>query len=213
MTHQSVCLDQSYSGARYNPDFVRRVWAKRREQDLAARRKDAARKAAEELRARQARDEKRQEASRKRAEERQRRAEKKAARSDLPDGWLEEREAKNAWQNRVIDANRMIRTMRDIVKFAAAVHDVGVDEVIHSKSRVRKLVECRHDAMAAIRARALDAGEIVSLTQIGIGLGGLDHTTVLHGLRRRGWTDQANGWRNGKPEYFHPAMYDMRAGH
>lgn len=74
-----------------------------------------------------------------------------------------------------LETRRM--TMRQICKEVAEKHGLTMTEM-RSRRRLRLLVVARQEAMWRCRQETLN-----SLPQIGAFLGGLDHTTVLHGAR------------------------------
>lgn len=67
-------------------------------------------------------------------------------------------------------------SMLDVVRTVATLHGVAVSDIL-GKSRFRHIVEARHDALRAVRARYPK----FSSTQIGR-LFNLDHSTVLYAL-------------------------------
>lgn len=77
---------------------------------------------------------------------------------------------------------------KEIVVKAAECHDVDVRAVVGS-GKLRKLVECRHDAIAAIRWLKPN----LSFPNVGKYLGGRDHTTIIHACQRRGYD---HGWKS-----------------
>lgn len=69
------------------------------------------------------------------------------------------------------------KSVRQIIAETAADHRIPVDEML-SERRQRHLVYARQDAMWRIRQQTT-----FSLPRIGGFFGGMDHTTVLHGIR------------------------------
>lgn len=65
-------------------------------------------------------------------------------------------------------------------------HNVTWAQVL-SSTRVQNVVDCRHEIMATLREDGL------SYPQIGKALGGRDHSTVMHGVRRFLGKDYAVG--------------------
>lgn len=68
-----------------------------------------------------------------------------------------------------------------IIEYHAKKHGLTVDD-LKSTSRVAHIVSAKVDAIVDIYRRRPD----FSLPQIGKEMGGRDHTTILHALRRRG---------------------------
>ena len=73
---------------------------------------------------------------------------------------------------------------RDILKLVADRHEMTVDELL-SKSRKTRFIRARWDAMYLLRMSPKLGGGRRSLPEIGRAMGGMDHTSVIHGLRRR----------------------------
>lgn len=73
---------------------------------------------------------------------------------------------------------------QEILKAVAWRHDMTVAELL-SPSRQQRYVRARWDAMYELKTTPRIGGIFRSLPEIGRQMGGLDHTTVLHGLRRR----------------------------
>lgn len=69
-------------------------------------------------------------------------------------------------------------TPEQIVATTAALYDVAPDRIVGG-DRNRRVVVARQHAMYALRVHTSK-----SLAEIGDVLGGLDHTTVLHGIRQ-----------------------------
>lgn len=67
---------------------------------------------------------------------------------------------------------------KQIVTEVCAKHNIGRVEIL-SRTRRYAVVHARHEAMWRMRAETT-----LSLPEIAKRLGGLDHTTVLHGIRR-----------------------------
>lgn len=67
---------------------------------------------------------------------------------------------------------------KQIVTEVAAKHKIGRVEIL-SRTRRTPIVAARHEAMWRMRAETT-----LSLPEIGKRLGGFDHTTVLHGVRK-----------------------------
>lgn len=69
-------------------------------------------------------------------------------------------------------------TLTAIILAVARKHDVTSDDIM-AQGRFRFVVEARHEAFywAATRTNK-------SLSEIGRRMGGFDHTTVIHGIRR-----------------------------
>lgn len=73
---------------------------------------------------------------------------------------------------------------RSIIADVAKEHGVTAEDLC-SRSRVRRLAYPRFDAMSRLRALHNAPGRhVFSLPQIGNILGGRDHTSVIHGLRK-----------------------------
>lgn len=73
------------------------------------------------------------------------------------------------------------RSARSIMLEVAARHGLGVEDLTGPRRSVR-LVEARHEAMAAVATERPD----MSLVQIGRIFGKRDHTTVFYALGKRG---------------------------
>lgn len=70
-----------------------------------------------------------------------------------------------------------------LITMICAKHGITRDELM-SMSRGRDIVRCRQECCYELRQRIEIKGEPISLPAIGRLLGGLDHTTVLHGIRK-----------------------------
>lgn len=73
---------------------------------------------------------------------------------------------------------------QDILKAVAFRHDMTVEALL-SPCRERRFSVARWDAMYELKNTPRPGGKYRSLTEIGRQMGGLDHTSVIHGLRRR----------------------------
>lgn len=69
-------------------------------------------------------------------------------------------------------------TVREIVVNVCAQHDVSVDDFM-SRRRTAELVAARHEAFYLARFHTDK-----SLPEIGRRMGGFDHTSVLHGIKK-----------------------------
>lgn len=141
----------------YNPEFVRRVLAKRREQ---ARRVALAKEATDKE-------------ARLLAQEQFKAANLAATRA--------EREERAVQEYRIIDlsAGASRSPARTIIEHVS--HDTGIPYAeIVGVSRMRPIAAARMVAMYEVRCRRPD----LSLPQIGKIFGGRDHTTVLHAIRK-----------------------------
>lgn len=139
MPHESVdfSVDKSIrdTGIKYNPDFVRRVWEKRRVEEKRQKREEA-KLAKEKIIAEQ-----REEIARLKEEiERQ----KQEALETLE---AQEREEK---EKTIKDLKNKKPHARNIIRSAAAHHGIRFEDVI-GDSRNRRITEARHDAVAAIK--------------------------------------------------------------
>jgi chromosomal replication initiation ATPase DnaA len=74
--------------------------------------------------------------------------------------------------------------VRSILQAVADEHGVSVGQ-LEAIDRRKAVSHARFDAMARIRALHRSNGEpCFSFPQIGALLGGLDHTTIIYGIRR-----------------------------
>lgn len=80
-------------------------------------------------------------------------------------------------------------TIREIILAICEKHDVHIREV-RSVSRTKRIAFCRMECAYEIRRTVLIRGRPISLPEIARHLGGLDHTTVLYGIRKHA---QRNG--------------------
>jgi hypothetical protein len=146
-------MDNLYRG--HNPKFVKRVWAKRREQELLARierEKDRRRKEEEENQA-----------------QRERMKREVARREAL---------AVEAEQIDSIDFNGSLFA-KDIISIVAHHHGLTYADVI-GPNRARNIIKARDYAIRAVA----DARPDWSLPHLGRIFGGRDHTTILHSLKK-----------------------------
>jgi chromosomal replication initiation ATPase DnaA len=74
-------------------------------------------------------------------------------------------------------------TVREIILSVCKKHEVDIREVM-STTRTRRVVYCRMECCYEIRCNVLINGRPISLPEIARHLGGLDHTTVLYGIRK-----------------------------
>jgi len=88
-------------------------------------------------------------------------------------------------------------TAKEIIRKAADFHGLHAGNIIGT-SRNRTIVRARHDAFAAMKLIYCDDRRW-SLPLIGRRVGGRDHTTVIHALRKLGWT--GSRWKNGLPDW------------
>jgi chromosomal replication initiation ATPase DnaA len=73
----------------------------------------------------------------------------------------------------------------EIIRRCADDHGLTVARMLDCSNKTRPIARARFDCMARLRdLRRTDGAPRFSLPQIGRMLGGLDHTSVLHGLRR-----------------------------
>jgi chromosomal replication initiation ATPase DnaA len=94
----------------------------------------------------------------------------------------------------------MSRRCRQIVVDVASLHEMNPRTLL-APLRHRRVAWARQEAMARIRALRTDEGKhVFSLPAIGR-MFGMDHTTVLHGLR-------AIEKRNGITSPVYPVTYD-----
>src|SRR5690606_25383533 len=68
---------------------------------------------------------------------------------------------------------------REIVREVATEHGLDERELMQPGYRPQKIIIARHEAFYRLRHERL-----LSLAEIGRLMGGFDHTTVLHGIRR-----------------------------
>lgn len=73
--------------------------------------------------------------------------------------------------------------VRQIIEKVAARTGVSVRELLGERT-TRRVAFARQRAMFAIRHGVKINGQMPTSPQIGAWLGGRDHTTILHGLRR-----------------------------
>lgn len=73
---------------------------------------------------------------------------------------------------------------QDILKAVAWQHQLSVAELL-SPIRQKRYVRARWEAMHLLKVTPKPSGSMRSLPEIGRLMGGMDHTSVLHGLRRR----------------------------
>jgi len=106
--------------------------------------------------------------------------------------------------NFTIFPSRPKPTAKEIIRKAADFHGLHAGNIIGT-SRNRTIVRARMDTFAAIKLIHCDDKRF-SLPAIGRRVGGRDHTTVLHSLRKLGWTGSA--WKNGAPVWFHRGFGD-----
>lgn len=181
----------------YNPEFVARVHAKRRE---ARRREDAERL----RRMKEENERKRREAERQRKENAMRRAREQIQREreeieatrkrfekDIQSEKAEIEAQRDRFENmarRAADTIRAkekgLRPVSEIILAKAIEHGITPGDIM-GKSRQQKIVNARHEAMAEAYVERPD----LSLIQIGRHFK-RDHTSVLHAVKVRGV------WRN-----------------
>jgi chromosomal replication initiation ATPase DnaA len=78
---------------------------------------------------------------------------------------------------------RPLVTMAEIARRVACEHGLTVAD-LKGPRRTRNLAHPRQQAMSEMYGEMTEHGHRWSLPQIGLFLGGRDHTTVLHGVRR-----------------------------
>lgn len=93
---------------------------------------------------------------------------------------FEHREALDALVFQHLDPVKLAREPKRIIAQVAAEHGRTVADIL-GVSRLRVIVEARHDAIAAVHV----AHPKMSLPRLGR-IFGRDHTTILHVLRRKG---------------------------
>ena len=74
-------------------------------------------------------------------------------------------------------------TAREIIDQVAIKHGVSRDDIA-SRSRRAGVVDARSEACWRIRNEVLVNGRQISLPEIARFMGGRDHTTILHGIRK-----------------------------
>lgn len=82
-----------------------------------------------------------------------------------------------------IDGQRRKVTCRQIIAEVCVARGVHPRD-LYSMSRSRPIVAVRQECCWRIRNEVLVQGRQISLPEIGRQLGGLDHTTVLHSIRK-----------------------------
>lgn len=82
-----------------------------------------------------------------------------------------------------IDGQRRKVTCRQIIAEVCLARGVHPRD-LYSMSRSRPIVAVRQECCWRIRNEVLVQGRQISLPEIGRQLGGLDHTTVLHSIRK-----------------------------
>lgn len=95
-------------------------------------------------------------------------------------------QALSIWHG-MVDLPDKYPSAQQILSEVAWRHDMSVAEML-SPNRERRYARARWDAMHLLREMPRNGGFIRSLTEIGRLMGGMDHTTVLHGIRRRAET-------------------------
>ena len=80
--------------------------------------------------------------------------------------------------------------VRKVIEAVNAVHDSNAAELAWTERRLRRNVFVRLRYMAMMLCRELVP--TISLPQIGVRLGGFDHTTVLHGFRKAKQLEQTD---------------------
>lgn len=74
-------------------------------------------------------------------------------------------------------------SIREIILAVCQKHQVHIREV-RSAGRTKRIAFCRMECAYEIRNTVLVRGRMISLPEIARHLGGLDHTTVLYGIRK-----------------------------
>jgi hypothetical protein len=74
-------------------------------------------------------------------------------------------------------------TVRSVMRAVCTKHRVSRTELL-SMSRQKRIILCRQECCYELRRSILIQGRQISLPEIGRHLGGLDHTTVMHGIKQ-----------------------------
>lgn len=82
-----------------------------------------------------------------------------------------------------IDIPPQGKSSQDILKAVAWRHDMSIADML-SPSRQKRYVRARWEAMHLLRNTPKVGGTKRSLPEIGRQMGGLDHTTIIFGLRK-----------------------------
>lgn len=81
----------------------------------------------------------------------------------------------------------MNRRARWVIEYCAAKHGVTFEQICNKKLRPDRVARARHEAMwimrKVLRRRAVNRRSY-SYPAIGQIFGGMDHSTVIHGVRR-----------------------------
>lgn len=72
-----------------------------------------------------------------------------------------------------------------IISMVAAWHEVTVEDIM-SRCRTHKVIDARHDAIAAVWLNCRIKGRGYTLPEMGRAFDGRDHSTIIHALEKRG---------------------------